>query len=1098
MAEGDTTGDAAQADPGGAVSAVKTFLIADVRGYTTFTQEHGDEAAARLAGAFAQAARAGVSLRDGEVIELRGDEALAVFGSARQALRAAVELQQRFAELAAADAGLPLRVGIGLDVGEAVPLERGYRGAALNRAARLCAKAGPGEVFATDSVIHLAGKTEGLEYRDGGRLSLKGLTEPIRVHRVVAAGTPQDSGKRKGFTHAAPGSHRRAWWLAAGGGGAAAAVAVTLVLVLGSGPSSSAPTQIGANSAGAIDTGSNKLVAQVHVGSGPGRVASGAGSLWVANEFANSVSRVDPATSFVEQTIDVDLDPTALAFGDGALWVACSGTAKLLWINPETYKIVKRISVGNGPSAVALSPGAVWVTNRFDDTVTEIDPTSGRVERTLEAGPNPSDITYGFGALWISNESASTVTRLDPRTGATEAVLVGNGPDAVAAGAGSIWAANGLDGTVSRIDPATGVEVSVIPVGLGPSSMVVDRSAVWVADSYSGTVSRIDAGANRVVRSIPVGNAPESLASADGRVWLSARAAAATHRGGTLRVVMSADLVGSLDTSGGEDDLTAMLGDGLVGFKRVSGLDGGTLVPDLATSLPAPTDGGLTYTFQLRSGIRYSNGEPVRASDLRRALERAFLIDSPGAFYYSGLVGGNRCSKSHCDLARGVVANDATGTVTLHLTTPDPEFEYKLALAYARLLPKVPMKPLDRLGVPGTGPHMVASHGPKQIVFVRNPYFHEWSAAAQPDGYPDRIVWNLTGSPDQQLTDVEQGKDDLDNLTELGWRDELATRYTAQVHVFPDPTTYGLFLNTRLAPFDNVLVRRALNYAIDRRKVLVAFGGTEGASVTCQILPVGTPGYEPYCPYTEKPGDVWTAPDFALARKLVAGSGTSGEKIVLWVATHPRPLAVARAAAKALEELGYPRLAEVVLRSDHLLLRDLQAEQPRPGRFRRLGQRVSGGLAVPGHLHVPRSGSSERERFAALRPRTRQGDRPGVGCADRGHAARELELGARRSPSRRTRSLGAARQCPRGRGRLASGAERAVQPRVGNAPRPDLGQIAPESAGFSREAAFRRRRGSCPHTGRRRWRRAGRRRPADRDLRWSARRLPQRRSPRGT
>ena len=73
-----------------------------------------------------------------------------------------------------------------------------------------------------------------------------------------------------------------------------------------------------------------------------------------------------------------------------------------------------------------------------------------------------------------------------------------------------------------------------------------------------------------------------------------------------------------------------MTGDGLVGFKRVSGLDGGTLVPDLATSLPVPTDGGRTYTFQLRSGIKYSNGEPVRASDLRRALERDFLLGSPG------------------------------------------------------------------------------------------------------------------------------------------------------------------------------------------------------------------------------------------------------------------------------------------------------------------------------------------------------------------------------------------------------------------------------------------------------------------------------------
>ena len=77
------------------------------------------------------------------------------------------------------------------------------------------------------------------------------------------------------------------------------------------------------------------------------------------------------------------------------------------------------------------------------------------------------------------------------------------------------------------------------------------------------------------------------------------------------------------------------------------------------------------------------------------------------------------------------------------------------------------MKPSNRLGVPGTGPYMIASHGPTQIVLVRNPYFREWSAAAQPDGYPDRIVWNLVGTPGQQLTAVEQGKADYVPLVEL-------------------------------------------------------------------------------------------------------------------------------------------------------------------------------------------------------------------------------------------------------------------------------------------------------------------------------------------
>ena len=116
---------------------IRTFLIADVRGYTAFTQRYGDEAAGRLAGTFAEIAREGVEAWGGELVELRGDEALAAFTSARDALRAATDLADAFAEATVDDPTLPLGVGFGLDAGEAVPVAGGYRGGALNLAARL-------------------------------------------------------------------------------------------------------------------------------------------------------------------------------------------------------------------------------------------------------------------------------------------------------------------------------------------------------------------------------------------------------------------------------------------------------------------------------------------------------------------------------------------------------------------------------------------------------------------------------------------------------------------------------------------------------------------------------------------------------------------------------------------------------------------------------------------------------------------------------------------------------------------------------------------------------------------------------------------------
>ena len=165
-------------------AGIKTFLIADVRGYTRFTQERGDEAAARLATRFAELAREAIEAAGGTLVELRGDEALAVFESARQALRAASNLQERFVVETVADPSLPLAVGIGLDAGEAVPVDGGYRGGALNLAARLCSLAGPGEVLASQGVAHLARKVEGLEYIERGAVRLKGLEKPVEVVAV--------------------------------------------------------------------------------------------------------------------------------------------------------------------------------------------------------------------------------------------------------------------------------------------------------------------------------------------------------------------------------------------------------------------------------------------------------------------------------------------------------------------------------------------------------------------------------------------------------------------------------------------------------------------------------------------------------------------------------------------------------------------------------------------------------------------------------------------------------------------------------------------------------------------------------------------------
>jgi class 3 adenylate cyclase len=182
-------GDAGHTDVvvNGGQAAVMTFLIADVRGYSRYTDAYGDEAAARLANTFVKLVEEGVEAHGGTLIEVRGDEGLAVFTSARQAIRAAVDLQARFAEETDAESDLPLKVGIGIDSGEAVRLEDGsYRGAALNVAARLCARAHGGDVVITEATSRLAGRLAGLQYSDRGRVHLKNIPEPIHILQVYS------------------------------------------------------------------------------------------------------------------------------------------------------------------------------------------------------------------------------------------------------------------------------------------------------------------------------------------------------------------------------------------------------------------------------------------------------------------------------------------------------------------------------------------------------------------------------------------------------------------------------------------------------------------------------------------------------------------------------------------------------------------------------------------------------------------------------------------------------------------------------------------------------------------------------------------------
>ena len=906
---------------------IRTFLIADVRGYTRYTQEHGDEAAARLAASFAEIVEGTVAESEGRLVELRGDEALVAFGSPRDAIRTAVALQHRFVERMRDADPLPLRVGIGIDAGEAVPVGGGYRGGALNLAARLCGLAGPGEVLVSEGLAHLARKVDDTTYVDRGRVSVKGLSQRVRVYQVAfPLDMPADEPRSRAAQTTA--------LLTAGAVAAIAVLGLVVALLVAGFAGSDPPTRINEDAVAAIDATAKKLVSQTPVGNGPTAVATGLGSVWVANSVDGTVSRIFPDRD-ERPVIPVVGTPGGLAVGEDAVWVTDATGHTLSQISPDSNTVVRDdIEVGNGAGAVAVGEGAVWVANTLDGTVSRVDSERAVETDVVRVAGRPDALAVGAGSIWVANGDTASVSRIDAgKRVVVQTIAVGNGPRGITVDGETVWVVNALDGTVSKIAATTGTVSQVGAVAAGVSGIAISGDAVWASSPPAGKVFRIDSGTAQVTDAIEIGTSPSALAAgANDTLWAAALPPASRHRGGTLRVSAYLSGCNCLDPAfAWQSDAwraLSILYDGLVTYRKTSGAPGATLVPDLALNLPVPTEEGRTYRFQLRSGLRYSDGSSVRASDFRESMERLLRLNGINLpAFYGSIVGADRCSAQagRCDLRTGIEADDAARTVTIHLSAPDPDLLAKLALPFAFVLPadapepERPLTDFDQFGhvgeytIPGTGPYVAASFDPKrELRLERNPHFKLFSPDAQPEGYPDRIIIRILGdgnAPDLRsaVGEVEAAKSDWTTRLAPEEVEQLAVRSAAQLHTTPVGGVQHLMLNTHKRPFSDVRARRALAYAIDRNRISSFAGGELVARPTCQILPPTVPGYRPYCPYTVNPSaGIWSGPDLARARHLAASSQTLGNPVAIAVPPgNPNERRLAEYVADVLGQIGY-------------------------------------------------------------------------------------------------------------------------------------------------------------------------------------------------
>jgi peptide/nickel transport system substrate-binding protein len=416
--------------------------------------------------------------------------------------------------------------------------------------------------------------------------------------------------------------------------------------------------------------------------------------------------------------------------------------------------------------------------------------------------------------------------------------------------------------------------------------------------------------------------ASAALSAPAGGTPSRSQAAAASHRGGTLKLLYQGAF-GSWDpqidyTLEGWQ-LKQATQDGLTAFKKVQGTAAYTVVPDLATAIPKPTAGGKTWVFHVRKGIKFSNGRVLKPSDILYTFQRIFKIHGPTASsFYGVLVGAAKCLKqaASCTLKGGVSASNAKSTVTFHLIRPDGEWLQKLGVPLASVVPTgTPEKDQGPKPVPSTGPYMMKSYDPNHMItLVRNPYFKQWSKDAAPDGYPDTITerFDLTG--EAATTQVENGQADWYGNSQIpsDRLNELATKYAAQLHINQLTAMWYVPMNVNIPPFNNLDARKAVNYGVDRAAAIRLFGGPNLAVPSCQILPAGFPGHEDYCPYTKNPGAKWSAPDLAKAKQLVKASGTAGQKVAIVVSDDVLNKAVGTYLQSLLNQLGWKTSLKVL------------------------------------------------------------------------------------------------------------------------------------------------------------------------------------------
>lgn len=333
------------------------------------------------------------------------------------------------------------------------------------------------------------------------------------------------------------------------------------------------------------------------------------------------------------------------------------------------------------------------------------------------------------------------------------------------------------------------------------------------------------------------------------------------------------------------------------------------VVPDLATDTGTPNDDGTVWTYTLRDDVTFEDGTPISSADIKYGLERSFAAELTGGISYHKqlLVGGADYEGPYDGEELASIETPDDKTIVFHLNTPYGAWPWVTGTPAFAPVPEAKDNPATYKYSPvASGPYRVESNEDgKATVLVRNENWDPETDDVRP-ALPDKIVYkqnqNVATTTQTLISDIGEAKTSVSH-------EPLGAAELALVNANPaakerlvtsGPATYTyLAMNTERGPLQDIKLRQALEYGIDRKAVITSQGGSQVAEPATTITLPGMPGHGEFDLFPAgESGDV------EKAKELLAESSYDGTPLDLWTANTPRWQAAAQAVQQGWERIG--------------------------------------------------------------------------------------------------------------------------------------------------------------------------------------------------